>query len=407
MRKQLGLSRSGGAVGREHGRDGALCRARVSRSTLVGATVALIAAGLWVGGALGSASSRAHGPVGKVAFDLDFLNGKPGGWIEVANLDGSHRRTLTPAPSQGDHRTDNAVSWSPDGTRLVFVRSGVPAAQAGYYVVNSDGTGLHRILSSEQEFAAWSPDGSKIAFWTAGTECALHAGRTAPRLWISSADGRPATELPPLLAAVDAGFANAPGAVHWSPNGRQLFYTIGRYSTGDVCRGATYMGTAAYTIGVNGSGLLLRLPDNHPIEDAAWAPEGRRVALLTDDGVFICGLTAGGASRLVYRFHLVQFDATTIDWASRTLIFSSPLGIRVYALSTKSSRLILRQGRGLNRVYAVSPDGAWVAAGTGPPDRDYVVSADGKNQRPIWESAGSVPNAAISGNANQVTIHLG
>jgi hypothetical protein len=65
----------------------------------------------------------------------------------------------------------------------------------------------------------------------------------------------------------------------------------------------TYIDTVAYTIRVNGTGRQ-RLRGSDPFEEAAWAPDSRRVALLTENGVFIRNATARGMSRLVYRLHL-------------------------------------------------------------------------------------------------------
>jgi len=57
-------------------------------------------------------------------------------------------------------------SWSRDGKRLVTAatrRVGVPNS---LYVMNSDGTKVHRItpVGREAQYAVWSPDGRRIAF---------------------------------------------------------------------------------------------------------------------------------------------------------------------------------------------------------------------------------------------------
>ncbi|MTB24253.1 MAG: hypothetical protein F2920_11405, partial [Actinobacteria bacterium] len=53
-------------------------------------------------------------------------------------------------------------SWSPDGTKIVFVSS------SQIYVMDADGSNQTNISnnSSSDDTPAWSPDGSKIAFMT-------------------------------------------------------------------------------------------------------------------------------------------------------------------------------------------------------------------------------------------------
>ena len=50
--------------------------------------------------------------------------------------------------------------WSPDGSRIAFVRSDINGI--GIFAVRRDGSGLHRIGSGFDP--SWSPDGTRIAF---------------------------------------------------------------------------------------------------------------------------------------------------------------------------------------------------------------------------------------------------
>jgi Tol biopolymer transport system component len=85
------------------------------------------------------------------------------GTIWTANPDGSGAEEFT------DGVLDVDPAWSPDGSRLAFVRSGESeAAGADVYVIGADGSGLRRVTNSaDVEFRpVWSPDGEWLAFGT-------------------------------------------------------------------------------------------------------------------------------------------------------------------------------------------------------------------------------------------------
>ena len=86
--------------------------------------------------------------------------------IYVMNADGSGLRRLT-----HNWKSDGAPVWSPDGRKILFVRSGWDSAlQGDVYVMNADGSGQRNLTRSvTHPFAtdtapAWSPDGRKILF---------------------------------------------------------------------------------------------------------------------------------------------------------------------------------------------------------------------------------------------------
>ncbi|GAA1416114.1 hypothetical protein GCM10009639_70330 [Kitasatospora putterlickiae] len=92
--------------------------------------------------------------------------------LYVIATDGTTAQRITflnnDVPYSGDV-TDPA--WSPDGTQIVFSyrtsATGQPANSRALYLVNADGTGLHRLTPWELragERASWSPDGGHILF---------------------------------------------------------------------------------------------------------------------------------------------------------------------------------------------------------------------------------------------------
>jgi len=90
------------------------------------------------------------------------------GYLQVMNADGSNVRSLAYLYGwQGGH-----AAWSPDGMQLAFAGNPGGGSGEGLYVIQRDGTGLHRIVTlvdGESGRPAWSPvptaDGKhKIAF---------------------------------------------------------------------------------------------------------------------------------------------------------------------------------------------------------------------------------------------------
>jgi Tol biopolymer transport system component len=121
-------------------------------------------------------------------------------------------------PRRGDGY--NAV-WSPDGTRIAF--EGIERSGSGWrtiYVVGADGTGLRTLPGTSATGGlfsgnlTWSPDGTQIVF----------AGRTGanPHAWLYavSSDGLSA----PRPLRVDAGVSQL-GQPTWSPDGSRIAFS--------------------------------------------------------------------------------------------------------------------------------------------------------------------------------------
>ncbi len=108
---------------------------------------------------------------------------------------------------------EGQVDWSPDGSRVTFAAQNLssPGFQTALYVVNADGTGLRQITPSGVGAlsARWSPNGRLIAF----TSCC-----GAPQVWVVHPDGTGLREV-----TVPTGGSSSLTPV-WSPDGTKLLF---------------------------------------------------------------------------------------------------------------------------------------------------------------------------------------
>jgi hypothetical protein len=114
-------------------------------------------------------------------------------------------------------------SWSPDGKRLTFAGwvdfDNYLLSNWDVFIINVDGTGL---INATNDTAAdyspsWSPDGSKIAFtsWRGTTTLAPDGA-----VYVMDADG-------PVYKRLSSGFKDL-SDVAWSPDGHQIAFAAGR-----------------------------------------------------------------------------------------------------------------------------------------------------------------------------------
>jgi len=89
-------------------------------------------------------------------------NGQNGSHIYSINPDGSGRKQIT-----SGNGGDNEPEWSPDGSKIAFVRSDTTGTTR-VYTMNSDGSGISKLWQpayvSNERSPSWSPDGTRITF---------------------------------------------------------------------------------------------------------------------------------------------------------------------------------------------------------------------------------------------------
>jgi dipeptidyl aminopeptidase/acylaminoacyl peptidase len=213
--------------------------------------------------------ASAAGPTGNGRIVLD-----DGADLYVLAPDGSGRIRLT-----FDGRGNQGAVFSPDGTRLAFLKSD-GGSPRDLYVTNADGIGGARLLASHPEAEnsgvgihgiAWSPDSSRLAYVLPGQP---------PIRVVDARDGTPE----PLEQAGDPGPFSS---LEWSPDGTELVYD----ADGDIWAKPLDGRPARRLAALDGL--------DH---GATWSPDGSRIAFVhssgTDPGVYVVERDGSGLRRV-------------------------------------------------------------------------------------------------------------
>jgi dipeptidyl aminopeptidase/acylaminoacyl peptidase len=210
-----------------------------------------------------SGGAPALAPTGnRVAFLCGFN-------LCTAHTDGTNRAQIT---SDGPY---SRPDWSPTSTQLVSSWGG-----GEIWMMNQDGTGRIKLTSGFSDDApSWSPNGDLILF-------ARSIEGVGPVLYTMHPDGSGVTQTSATRAIWGA----------WSPDGRQIAYTVSSFTGMDVV-----------VINADGSGMV-HLTNNPPFNDLApsWSPDGKWIAfssnragtmdiyIMRSDGSDVQRLTSGG-----------------------------------------------------------------------------------------------------------------
>ena len=176
----------------------------------------------------------------QIAFDSD-RDGERG--IYVANVDGTNVKRVS-GPGYGA-----IPSWSPDGTRLAFVRAEQDQPEVwNLWTVHLATGELHRLTSrkaGQPWGGSWFPDGNRIAY-SADDQLVIHDLET----------GREKTFASPRRGQM----VRTPAV---SPDGRRVIFQIFR--------------DGAWLLDL-GDGSMRKVLADPTAEEYSWSPDGRRVA---------------------------------------------------------------------------------------------------------------------------------
>jgi Tol biopolymer transport system component len=225
---------------------------------------------------------------------MDERNGQTD--IFAVNSDGSGLRQLT-----NDTARELAMSWSPDGSQLVYQRT-EDGSYPELYLVQADGSGPINLTrnAGDDWSPAWSPDGVQIAFYSDRPE-----GMALYRMELDELVSDETSLVTTLIPGTQMG-----AWPRWSPDGKQIAYrqelagndeifvinadgsnqvNLTQHSANDLSPdwspdGKTIIFESIrdgnyeiYAIDPDGTNLW-RLT-NHPLEDqhARWSPDGSAI----------------------------------------------------------------------------------------------------------------------------------
>lgn len=219
-------------------------KAKRSLGRIMGPLAVSVVLAVTAAGCSGESNGESSGGFPAVSRDGKWIAFSDDG-ISVARLGTAATRITDPGKD-----IDAFPDWSPDGSRIVFARSG--GAQFDpwvLYVVNRDGSGLRRLTKGDAPFGerlpSWSPDGEKIAFERFGFPT---------NVYTIDVDGTNES-----LLLRDA------GEPAWSPDGSKIAFVRG-------------LGAAIAVFDLETKSIERVVRSERTAADPAWSPDGTRIA---------------------------------------------------------------------------------------------------------------------------------
>lgn len=196
-------------------------------------------------------------------------------------------QSITPSPADflSVREIDGDVQLSPSGSLVAAViyepgdsLGRHPTSSSNIWLIPTSGIapGMHRLVGSAgtDDTPRWSPDGTELAFLSARPI----DGRAPPgeQLYVASVAGGSLRRLTNLSSGIDR-FA-------WSPDGRTIAF-IARGPTTAPGHSATGPQPAVvYTVAAGGGAPRVTFAGQGDVEELAWAPSGKQLALLVTPG---------------------------------------------------------------------------------------------------------------------------
>ena len=217
--------------------------------------------------------------------------------------------------------------------------------------MNSDTSGPKHLVSDKDaqlRFSSWSPDGERIAFFTVrAQDTDILSKYLMPYKYMLYAMDASGKNVKRLLDFPIFDFA-------WAPDGRRLFVISAHESpdrdSSEVIGGIKNPTASIYIVDLQTGGLI-RLPGSGRNCSAAWSPEGTRLAVSYGDaengGLYLIDADGRQSSRLT--------DATTLDCRPKWSPDGKLIAYAAYAKSDTDAKdagvyIIAADGTGKRRI---------------------------------------------------------
>jgi Tol biopolymer transport system component len=383
----------------------------MARGRSAGITVVFAASVLAAGAASAQLPLTEPAPKARVAFVADNA-------IHTITADGSDRRRVT-APA--GELIDADPAWAPGGGPIAFGRLGEDEDhedQAGIWLVQPDGSGLRRLSAQvrpgRNEYApAWSPDGSRIAF----VRTRVGRDRFSISIVSSAADGSDQRSLYSEAGDFDDEDLALLYAPAWSPAGDRILFT----RSAEGLAAAEDTRPSLHVVPAAGGKAQLLARD---ALDGTWSPDGARIAF--------AGVQTGRACEGRCEFS-GDVQVMNADGSGRMKLTDTPTDETEPSWSGDGGWIAFHSDRNSVQaadedsppeLYAIRPDGScltWLTNGTahsrspsyepgagldsdpgacGPTARDPLVETDTREAErhrgfPLWWLGRVAPNGLL------------